>query len=155
MTVTLRPLREDELPAYLATAEVSYARQMTELAGLSPAVAAAKARRDLDRLLPQGLATPGVDVLVVEDDGVPVGHAVLGAREREGIRYAFVYDVEIDAAYRGRGFGRAAMVCLEDLARTRGLGTIELNVFGGNEVARGLYRSLGYEEAAVTMAKQL
>jgi hypothetical protein len=30
-----------------------------------------------------------------------------------------------------------------------------LNVFGGNEVARGLYRSLGYSENAVIMSKSL
>jgi hypothetical protein len=30
-----------------------------------------------------------------------------------------------------------------------------MNVFGGNDVARGLYRSLGYEERAVMMGKKL
>ena len=33
------------------------------------------------------------------------------------------------------------------------LGGVALNVFGGNEVARNLYRSLGYAEAAVFMHK--
>jgi len=32
---------------------------------------------------------------------------------------------------------------------------VALNVFGGNEVARNLYRSLGYEENAVSMSKKL
>ena len=39
--------------------------------------------------------------------------------------------------------------------RARGLPRIELNVFGGNAVARGLYRSLGYDEVAVVMEKEL
>jgi ribosomal protein S18 acetylase RimI-like enzyme len=30
---------------------------------------------------------------------------------------------------------------------------LRLNVFGGNEPARGLYRSLGYREDAVSMSK--
>jgi hypothetical protein len=34
-------------------------------------------------------------------------------------------------------------------------GRIELNVMGGNEVARGLYRGLGYDEVAVYMGKTL
>jgi ribosomal protein S18 acetylase RimI-like enzyme len=38
-------------------------------------------------------------------------------------------------------------VFAEDEARRRGLSHIVLNVFGGNKVARGLYRSLGYDEA--------
>jgi ribosomal protein S18 acetylase RimI-like enzyme len=47
------------------------------------------------------------------------------------------------------------MLLAEDEARARGLGRVELNVFGGNEVARDLYRSLGYRESAVQMAKDL
>jgi ribosomal protein S18 acetylase RimI-like enzyme len=43
----------------------------------------------------------------------------------------------------------------EDEARGRGIDRIELNVFGGNDVARGLYRSLGYVETAAQMRKDL
>jgi ribosomal protein S18 acetylase RimI-like enzyme len=47
------------------------------------------------------------------------------------------------------------MLALEDEVHAHGLARIELNVFGGNEVARGLYRSLGNAEAAVRMDKKL
>ena len=47
------------------------------------------------------------------------------------------------------------MLLVEGEARDRGIGRVELNVFGGNEVARGLYRSLGYVETSVQMAKEL
>jgi hypothetical protein len=47
------------------------------------------------------------------------------------------------------------MLLAEDEARKRGRSRLELNVFGGNEVARKLYRSLGYVEAAVHMGKDL
>jgi RimJ/RimL family protein N-acetyltransferase len=43
----------------------------------------------------------------------------------------------------------------EDEARARGVHRIELHVFGGNDVARGLYRSLGYVETSVLMGKDL
>jgi ribosomal protein S18 acetylase RimI-like enzyme len=45
------------------------------------------------------------------------------------------------------------MVFAEEEARRRGLDRVVLNVFGRNEVARRLYRSLGYEENAVAMSK--
>lgn len=38
-------------------------------------------------------------------------------------------------------------------ARRRGFARLGLNVFRGNEVARNLYRSLGYSEAAVIVPK--
>jgi ribosomal protein S18 acetylase RimI-like enzyme len=47
------------------------------------------------------------------------------------------------------------MLLAEEEARVRGLNRIELNVFGGNDVARGLYRSLGYVETSAQMAKDL
>jgi hypothetical protein len=48
-----------------------------------------------------------------------------------------------------------AGVPAEGLAREQGLDRIELHVVGGNEVARGLYRSLAYDEVAVYMGKSL
>ena len=47
------------------------------------------------------------------------------------------------------------MQLLEGEVRAQGLDRIMLNVFGGNEQARALYRSLGYDVAAVHMSKAL
>ena len=66
-----------------------------------------------------------------------------------------MYDITIDEAERGRGFGRAAMLALEEELRDLGHESVALNVWGGNAVARGLYRSLGYVEESVHMRKQL
>lgn len=38
---------------------------------------------------------------------------------------------------------------------SRGHESMTLNVWGGNDVARGLYRSLGYVEESVHMRKRL
>jgi ribosomal protein S18 acetylase RimI-like enzyme len=43
----------------------------------------------------------------------------------------------------------------EEEARNRDIHRIELNVFGGNTVARSLYQSLGYVERSVRMALDL
>jgi ribosomal protein S18 acetylase RimI-like enzyme len=67
----------------------------------------------------------------------------------------YVYSIEISPKHRGRGFGREAMLLFEDEARSRGISTTSLTVLGGNEVARSLYRSLGYVERAVFMSKDV
>jgi ribosomal protein S18 acetylase RimI-like enzyme len=64
-----------------------------------------------------------------------------------------VYDLDIDEPYRGRGYGRAAMLFAEEEARRRGLTRISLHVGARNDVARNLYRSLGFEEHEVAMSK--
>jgi RimJ/RimL family protein N-acetyltransferase len=53
-----------------------------------------------------------------------------------------------EAAVRGKGVGRQAMIWCEELAREMSCGRIELGVFEFNEVARKLYASLGYVEFA-------
>jgi ribosomal protein S18 acetylase RimI-like enzyme len=93
---------------------------------------------------------------VLEEDGERCGRLWLAEREgMGGGPRLFVYDVQIDGHARGRGLGRAAMQLAEQAARERGLDRVELNVFGGNTVARKVYRSLGYDEVAVFMRRNL
>ena len=47
------------------------------------------------------------------------------------------------------------MLVAEELARAGGAVTLGLNVFAHNVVARNLYASLGYREAAIQMRKDL
>jgi len=157
MSARLRPLREDEFEAWHRLSRARYADDMVENGGFAPEAAREKSAKDFAITMPDGLATAGQHVFAVEaPDGEVVGHVWLGERDtRDEGRVAFVYEIRIDEEQRGRGYGRSAMLLLEDEARARGLGRIELNVFGGNDVARGLYRSLGYAERAVMMGKAL
>jgi ribosomal protein S18 acetylase RimI-like enzyme len=158
VAVRLRPLRVDEFDAYVAHGKEFYARDMIENGGAPPDVAKRKAEADTARLLTDGLATPDQFIFAVEaaETGERVGDLWFASRdtEFEGT-VAFVYSIEIFESFRGRGFGRQAMLLLEDEVRSRDLSRIGLNVFGGNEVARSLYRSLGYAENAVWMGKDV
>ena len=88
--------------------------------------------------------------------GERVGDLWFAERDSDfGDKAAFIYSIEIFEEFRGRGLGRQAMLALEDEVRPRGLSRIALNVFGGNDVARSLYRSVGYAETAVFMSKEL
>jgi GNAT superfamily N-acetyltransferase len=153
MGIELRPIRRDELPGWLAHTRDGYADDMVRNAGASPDQARAKAEADTESLCPGGGLSAEQFVYVVEVDGEPAGQIWFAVRKGEFGRMIWVYGVEIDAGFRGRGLGRAAMLFIEDEARRRGIPRIALNVFGGNEVARGLYLSLGYDEVAVEMAK--
>lgn len=157
MPLDLGPLRDDEFDAWVEHGKAEYARDMIVNAGAPPDQAREKAESDWQTLLPQRVETFDQFIYAVEDEsGERVGSVWFARRETQFEGWvAFVYAIEIDEQSRGRGFGREAMLLLEDEARARGLDRISLNVFGGNEVARNLYRSLGYAESAVWMAKQL
>lgn len=155
MPIDLRPLRDDEFAAWYPLMLGGYAEDMVRDAGLEPERAAAKAAEDMEQLFPGGRPSAEQLVFVVEADGKPVGNLWLCEREDSFHRGMFVYNIWIDESCRGRGYGKAAMLLAEEETRRRGIDKLSLNVFGGNAVARGLYASLGYEENAVSMSKNL
>jgi len=158
VTLRLRPLRDDEFDDWAAEGRRWYAQDMVDHGEMEREAAERKAEHDAASTLPQRLATPGMHVLALEsvETGERVGSVWFAEREApfEG-REAFLYSVWVDERHRGRGFGRQAMLLLEQEVRALGLDRIRLNVFGGNEAARSLYRSLGYVESAVLMVKRL
>jgi ribosomal protein S18 acetylase RimI-like enzyme len=152
MSVHLRPVRDDELPAFVESVFRFYVEDLERHGGFTRAEAEEKARSDHATLLPEGKPLDGHRLLVVEDeDGSAIGRVWYADRMPD----VFLYAIEIDEHARGRGHGRGAMEAFEALARETGYGAVWLNVFGGNDVARSLYRSLGYAEASIHMSKRL
>jgi ribosomal protein S18 acetylase RimI-like enzyme len=154
VTIRLRELTDDELPRFLEEAHAFYTHDLQAHSGLTAERAEAKSRGDHKLLFPGGKRQPGHVVCRLEDadTGEAVGRMWFAQRE-DGV--VFLYQVELTPERRGQGLGREAMRLLEERARELGATSLELNVFGGNAVARGLYRSLGFDEQAVYMAKPL
>jgi GNAT superfamily N-acetyltransferase len=148
-------MRDDELVDWLPEMQAEYAEHMIRDAGLEPEQAAARAAAEMEQLFPGGRPSTEQLLYILEAEDVPVGNLWLCRREDSFQSGMFVYNVRIDEQYRGRGYGRAAMLLAEEEARRRGLDKISLNVFGGNTVARALYSSLGYRENAVSMSKRV
>jgi ribosomal protein S18 acetylase RimI-like enzyme len=145
---------DGEFESWLPWIRAEYARGMSEHGGLPERIASEKAAADIAGLFPDGHASPDQSVFVIEADGMRVGELWVTTRS-DGTHPAalWVFHVHVEEAHRGLGYGKAAMVLAEDEARRRGLDRVSLNVFGGNRIARRLYRSLGYDEAAVVMSK--
>lgn len=155
MPVTLRDMDVRDLPPYLDRVRAEYVRDLVT-AGRSTDDARRHADESLARLFPSGEPAPRHAVFeVVDDAGDAVGRLWIGPDTTDDPDAWWVWDIEIDADRRGRGLGREAMILGEAYARARGARTLGLNVFGFNTGARGLYESLGFETAAVTMLKRL
>ncbi len=161
-----------------------YAAEHVAAGDWDPATADRRAVEETDRLLPHGVDTPGMLLLVAEStDGAALGHLWLavgqdpepdadpdadttsgttsgtttgtGDRDAAARQGGWVYDIEIAPEHRGRGFGAALLDVAEREAAHHGLGSIGLNVFGANTVARHLYESAGYAVTAQQMRKVL
>jgi GNAT superfamily N-acetyltransferase len=147
------PLTGAALTAWLERSRVEYIAERME-SGDSQEEAVANANSSYQKLFPGGRPGPGQLVgRAVAPEG-PVGSLWIGPAGADPERW-WVWVVTIEEAFRGRGYGRAAMDLAERLAREHGATSIGLNVFGHNHTARTLYTTLGYAEAAVVMRKDL
>nr|WP_202476941.1 GNAT family N-acetyltransferase [Streptomyces sp. SID5470] len=145
-----RPMTEAEFWPWAERGITEYAGDWSTR-GVPEAEAMARSRKDHEKLVQRGLATPEALYSVLEHDGVRVG--VLWV-EFVGAK-AMVYDVETEEAFRGRGHGRSLMLLAEAQAIAAGRRVLGLNVFAGNTPAERLYESLGYVTVGYSMYKSL
>jgi ribosomal protein S18 acetylase RimI-like enzyme len=156
-TVTLRPMTDAEFAGFRSATARAFADEMVATGRWSPEEALERALQGSAELLPQGRATPGMLLLTaVLDDGTPVGRLWLGLTHPRGTPdCAFVYDIEVAEGHRGAGLGRALLAAGEDVVRSHGVAAVELNVFGDNARAIGLYASAGYRVVTQQMRRDL
>jgi GNAT superfamily N-acetyltransferase len=150
-------MTDAELAAYLERSREGYVRQRVDLGGEDERDARKTAEQQTAEYFPGGRPGEGHHLFLGRDttSGQAVGNLWLHERERAAGTCVWIYDVEVAEGRRGSGWGRELMSYAERWAQERGAVEIALNVFGGNAVARGLYASLGYREAAVEMVKRL
>ena len=145
----------DRLPHWIATCAAEYIESQVE-AGRTRADAESNAAKSFDSSFPDGAPAPGHAVFdVIDEAGDAVGFLWIGTDTSDDPAAWWVWNIEIDADKRGRGYGRRTMVLGEEYARSQGATTLGLNVFGTNTTARRLYETLGYETTALQMRKPL
>jgi ribosomal protein S18 acetylase RimI-like enzyme len=153
--VSIEEMTEREYERWRAAAARTFAAAQVEAGNWAAGDALRRAEERTAQLLPEGRATPGMLFLSgVTADGVRVG----GLWIDEGPRStgsAFLYLVEVYPEYRSSGYGRALLAAGERFLRDRGVSALELNVFGDNKAAVGLYDSSGYRVVTQQMRKEL
>ncbi len=152
--VKLVAMNESEYQIWYKRSIANY-RDENHKNGMTLEEAQKKSDDDFARLLPHGLKSVDQHIMAVKADGEWVGTLWFGVRGAQDNRKAFIYDIVLDENTRGKGYGKKAMVLLEDEVRRLGLRHIGLHVFGHNTVARNLYTTLGYEITNLNMEKTL
>ena len=122
VSVTLRPMEPDEYDGSPATEAARVRRPAGRRRRLEPR------RRRGPRPTPTsrgaarrpGHAGAAPEVMVDDESGEAVGRLWFAERELHGRAYVYLYDITVLPDARGRGYGRAAMLALEDEARRLG-----------------------------------
>lgn len=91
------------------------------------------------------LAQPSIDLMVYKDEGEILGMLTLVTFTIPTSTRAWIEDVVVDDAARGKGVGRALVEAACDLATTRGAKSVDLTSRPSREAANRLYRRCGFE----------
>ena len=100
-------------------------------------------------------------ILVADEEGEIAGYATVLAKVRSDalddgdLEYAYLADLVVRAAYRGRGIGRELIAMAETYARDAGAKWLRVCVLAKNEGARRLYNTSGFSELYVDLEKDL
>lgn len=110
----------------------------------------------------QDCARTGGAILVAEAGGRVVGYTSLqievsSEEDRDETDYLFAYvpDLGVAQAMRGKGIGTALLAACEERARRAGREWVRLSVLAANGDAHKLYRRLGYDPHIIMLEKHL
>ena len=146
MSTEIRAATTADVPALVALMADFYAEAGFAL----PAAAAGQAFATL-------LETPALGaVWVAEVDGEPVGHVVLTlvfSMEYGGLR-AFIDDLFVRPAARGRGAGAALLAAAREGAMARGARALCVETGLEGHPARTLYARAGYDDSGHALLTQ-
>ena len=106
-----------------------------------------RARREM---IPGLRAHPACYISLAYRDGAPVGFSIcfLGFSTFNARPLINIHDIFVDSSVRGMGIGAMLLERIEDRARAMNCCRITLEVRRDNHVARGLYRKVGFDQAA-------
>ena len=153
--VNLVPMDPSDFDAYLVRSTAGYAEDLIKGGNCSAENALEKAREQFDHLLPDGLGTRNEFIYSILDEttGKKIGILWVEVKLDETPRRAFCYDFEVYEEYRGKGFGKQALLALDKILESMDVESMGLHVFAHNTTAFELYKKMGFEMTNIQMRK--
>lgn len=115
-----------------------------------------RSRDEFTRLLPNGKNSENQHIKgILNENGNIVGSIWFGVYLNLEPYGAFIWDFRIDEEFRGKGYGKDALVELNTLLKQMKIDKVTLHVFAHNTVAVNLYKKMGYEVTDLMMSKEI
>ncbi|NLU14631.1 MAG: GNAT family N-acetyltransferase [Serratia liquefaciens] len=155
--IELRDMSPQEFERYRAHGIEEYARDLERALQLSRESARVEAVATYNASLPQGLATPNHRLVCARLAGSEenIGIVWYTLKQRTYGKQLFVYDFEVDTAWRGKGYGEKILCAVLEAGRIAGAEYAELAVFNDNPTAVRLYTRLGFKAVNTRMHRKL
>lgn len=155
--IVLRKMRPDEFPAYCDYFIEDYSQEIALNYERSIEDAVALAEQDLSKNLPNGVESQNQELLCLEasinNQTTLIGYLWHSINVED--ETAFICDFYIGELYRGKQYGKHAMIELEARLKYNGIHHIKLRVAFHNKRAFALYAKLGFVVTGYNMSKNI
>jgi ribosomal protein S18 acetylase RimI-like enzyme len=148
--VRLETIQQKDFEGFLEREIRAYAEDHVRNGNWPTEGALERSRKEFEELLPDGIHSKDQYLYsIIDDDKI----GVLWVQVKD--QKAFVYDFVIDEAFRGKGYGKQALIAMDEKLKAMGVESVGLHVFGDNITAQELYKKMGYQITGIHMKKEL
>jgi len=154
--ISLLSMEQSEFDIFFENNIIRYAEENINNGNWKAEDAFERSRAEFQGFLPDGLHSKDQFIFNVFDDeqNLKLGILWVEVKMDEPHRPAFIFDFVIEEQYRGKGFGKAVLLALDDKLQQMGAESVSLHVFGNNTAAFELYKKMGYEVTNINMQKK-
>jgi len=151
--VKLVPMEQENFKIFLEHGIREYAEDHVRNGNWSAEEALERSKKEFEQLLPDGVNSRDQFLysIVGETDSNKIGLLWVQVKDQR----AFIYDFFIDEAFRGKGYGKQALIALDKELMSRNVESVALHVFGDNVTAQELYKKMGFQITGIQMKKVL
>ncbi len=151
--VQLIPMQQEDFEPYLERGIREYAEDHVRNGNWTVEESLERSKKEFEQLLPEGVNSRDQFLysIVDEMDNKKIGLLWVQVKDQK----AFIYDFIIDDSFRGKGYGKQALIALDEKLRSISVQSIGLHVFGDNHTAQELYKKMGFRITGIQMNKVL
>ncbi|MDQ0192243.1 GNAT family N-acetyltransferase [Paenibacillus wynnii] len=155
--IKLVHMDESTYQFFLSQSIRDYAEDKVKAGAWDEKNALKQSEEEMTRFLPKGLHTEGAYLYSIVEavSGTQAGYIWFNVTEGRSGLEAFIYDFYVFEPFQGKGYGKQALLALDEEARAMNVTKIGLHVFGQNNRAYELYKKMGYITTDITMSKEL
>jgi len=150
--VKLEPLQQEDFDRIIEGEIRDYAAEHVRNGNWPAEGALERSRKQFETLLPDGIHSKDQCLWsIVDEQDNRIGMLWIQVKDQK----AFIYDFVIDENFRGKGFGKQALMTMDEKLKAMDVESVALHVFGDNIGAQELYKKMGFQITGIHMKKAL
>jgi ribosomal protein S18 acetylase RimI-like enzyme len=150
--ITLEPIQQEDFDRMIDTEIRGYAEEHVRNGNWPAEGALERSKKEFDALLPDGIHSKDQYLWsILDEDSNRIGVLWVQVKDQK----AFIYDFVINEAFRGKGYGKQALIAMDEKLKAMNVESVGLHVFGDNITAQELYKKMGYQITGIHMKKEL